>query len=917
VSEFATVNAPTTPGQNNDYIFVADAGNDRIKIIKGADNGEAATNGAGTDYFAGDSRTDYYWLSDGVTTHKSFVAACRAEEGSFNLYTGDASGRTLWTRVNDFSGSGPSDQHYMYNYDTQVIMLGDGDFGDIPTAGDTVLAVYNESIDVLNYGATGTGSGNFNNPQGIVARYNAAQGWYDVYVGDTGNNRVVKLKFYPGSTTNPASVTWVTSWNYGSSVSDLLNDPTDLAVGKDGADKVYLFVCDTGNDRVVVFRDAEAEPTGGGGSTVPAYSSVIGASGTDLGYFANPIGVSAVINGTDLDVYILDSEKGYAAKFQEGVSPDVDADFSNVDPNGYPPNSSYVFQKSALNSGFGVNAPLDSYIKFYYSDSLNATSPILCSNQQVSPDSASFTWVFSSTPSGIPADGSYYLFVKLYSSAGALLASDNSNLGEELIINSDLVQGLSIFDPWDNDRYIYLQNASQKVIHFTIDYPDSIVAVNYSGSYDYSSIEFVSIEEGTAWDNLQNNATVFAADWDNAAGTFSINASVLGSNYGLTAGGIYVAAVATVKAKSSALTVANRYDYSVLNLTGGAMTDYRGTEVSSPALNDLNIRLGYLGDLADPDSSYGTLPHMVPRPDGIIGFEDLVVFTLGWNGLGGVQDPIADIGPTTGMAPNLAANPDGKWNVYDLLAFTQMFTWYLSQSFTSSLPPMVVLGSGFGLISAGSERTGDEMTLSLNSCGVVDLMTVKLTVDYPAERYVFQGAEEGNFLNRDAQSLFFADEKPGRVEIYISRIDSRIPSVSGSGCLAELSFQALDDAPANMDISYELAGASGQLIESGLVGYWGTGLPETYKLEQNVPNPFNPVTKIAFQLPHAGWIKLEVYNILGEQVSVLVDDYLEAGYHSVAWNSLGQQGAPLASGIYFYALTAGDFHSVKKMMLLK
>jgi|GEM_PF-1230372 len=916
-SDFADF-TPGTDAVINDFIFVADAGNDRIKVIKGGDNGEALTNGTDTDYFAGDSRTDYYWISDGATTHKSFVAACRAEESSFYLYTGNASGRTLWTRVNDFSGSGASDRHYMYDYDTQVIMLGDGNYGDIPASGDTVLAVYSESIDVLDYGDTGSGSGKFNNPQGVVARYNSAQGWYDVYVGDTGNNRVVKMKFYPGSTVNPASMTWVTSWNYGSSTSDLLDSPTDLAVAEDGADKVYLFVCDTDNDRVVVYRDADAEPTGDGGSTVPAYSSVIGGPGTDLGEFANPIGVSVVANGNDLDIYVLDAEKGYAAKFMEGLSPDVEVDFSTLDANGYPPNSSYVFEKLSANSAFGINAPAGSYIKFYYSDSLDAVSPTLCSNTQVSPDSAEFTWVFSTTPSGAPADGDYYLFAKLYNSSGALLATDQSSSSEILTIDSDLVQGLSIFDPFDDDRYLYLQNASEKVIHFTIDYPDSVVAVNFTGTFTDTTMEFVSIEEGPAWDNLQYNATVFAADWDNAEGTFSINASVLGSNYGLTAGGIYVLAVATVKAKTAAVTTTNRYEYTKLDITSGAMTDYNGSDISSPALNDLNIRTAYLGDIADPDSAFGTLPNMVPKPDGIIGFDDLVVFTLGWNGLGGVQDPIADLGPTTGTAPNLAANPDGDWDVYDLLAFTQMFSWYLSQDFTSGLAPLVILGgNGSGMIAAGSERTGDDLYLSVNANGIVDLMSAKLVIEYPAERCVFQGLEEGSFLKREAQSIFVADEEPGRVTVYMSRLDERRPAVSGSGNLAELYFTALDEAPVELAVSYELAGANGQLIESGSVGYWGTGLPESYKLEQNVPNPFNPVTKIGFQLPDAGWIKLEVFNILGEQVAVLADDYMEAGYHQVEWNSLNNQGAQLSSGLYFYALTAGDFHSVKKMMMLK
>ncbi len=90
------------------------------------------------------------------------------------------------------------------------------------------------------------------------------------------------------------------------------------------------------------------------------------------------------------------------------------------------------------------------------------------------------------------------------------------------------------------------------------------------------------------------------------------------------------------------------------------------------------------------------------------------------------------------------------------------------------------------------------------------------------------------------------------------------------------------------------------------------GLPLVYKLEQNYPNPFNPSTKIEFALPKQSPVELKVFNILGQEVATLVHETLGQGNHIVTFDAKN-----LASGLYFYRITAGTFTSVKKMMLVK
>jgi len=90
------------------------------------------------------------------------------------------------------------------------------------------------------------------------------------------------------------------------------------------------------------------------------------------------------------------------------------------------------------------------------------------------------------------------------------------------------------------------------------------------------------------------------------------------------------------------------------------------------------------------------------------------------------------------------------------------------------------------------------------------------------------------------------------------------------------------------------------------------GTPQAFSLEQNYPNPFNPTTKISWQSPVGSHQTLKVYDVLGNEVATLVDEYKAAGRYEVEFDASG-----LASGIYFYRIQAGSFVETKKMILLK
>jgi hypothetical protein len=103
--------------------------------------------------------------------------------------------------------------------------------------------------------------------------------------------------------------------------------------------------------------------------------------------------------------------------------------------------------------------------------------------------------------------------------------------------------------------------------------------------------------------------------------------------------------------------------------------------------------------------------------------------------------------------------------------------------------------------------------------------------------------------------------------------------------------------------------------KSIIVSYAG---PTAFALDQNFPNPFNPATKIQYQLPTDSKVTLRMYDVLGREVTTLMNDVQPAGYHDAQWNAVN-----VASGVYFYRMEAqplaggSGFQQIKKLMVIK
>ena len=108
------------------------------------------------------------------------------------------------------------------------------------------------------------------------------------------------------------------------------------------------------------------------------------------------------------------------------------------------------------------------------------------------------------------------------------------------------------------------------------------------------------------------------------------------------------------------------------------------------------------------------------------------------------------------------------------------------------------------------------------------------------------------------------------------------------------------------------ASSNAYFVVTGVRERSTSGVPTSFVLDQNFPNPFNPTTTIHYSLPKGSHVTLRVFNLLGQEVATLIDEFEPAGFRSVQFNA-----SSLASGIYIYSLQAGEFRAARKLLLIR
>ncbi|MGH7451285.1 MAG: SBBP repeat-containing protein, partial [bacterium] len=192
--------------------------------------------------------------------------------------------------------------------------------------------------------------------------------------------------------------------------------------------------------------------------------------------------------------------------------------------------------------------------------------------------------------------------------------------------------------------------------------------------------------------------------------------------------------------------------------------------------------------------------------------------------------------------------------------------------------------------SVGSNEFQDYVTVKYNSAG---------SQQWAIRYYGLANKNDiANAIAVDGAGNVYVTGASAAVNGYYNYVTIKYLATSASSAFAETSF---DDSEFN-----DSDGDTLTEIDKN------TTLPTSYNLEQNFPNPFNPLTTIRFATPTAGKVKLTVFNVRGELVRTLVDGEVAAGYHNITFDA-----SDLASGVYFYRLEARAFTATQKMIVTK
>jgi hypothetical protein len=233
-------------------------------------------------------------------------------------------------------------------------------------------------------------------------------------------------------------------------------------------------------------------------------------------------------------------------------------------------------------------------------------------------------------------------------------------------------------------------------------------------------------------------------------------------------------------------------------------------------------------------------------------------------------------------------------------------------------PTIVSDGSGGAIITWQDPRNGtyDIYAQRVTSDAALPIQLASLTA-----KTLTTGVQlEWTTVSETNNLGFYVERRPQNTGAYTT-VSDLIPGAGTT--LQQHHYQWTDTKVTNGNYNYRLrlVDLSGNAIYSNAItvtvsGVLGVGdkrpLPTEFALQQNYPNPFNPTTVISYQLPVGSYVTLKVYNMLGQEVAMLINGMQEAGYKSVELDA-----SNMPSGLYIYRLTAGTYTSVRKMLMIK
>ena len=309
--------------------------------------------------------------------------------------------------------------------------------------------------------------------------------------------------------------------------------------------------------------------------------------------------------------------------------------------------------------------------------------------------------------------------------------------------------------------------------------------------------------------------------------------------------------------------------------------------------------------------------------DGVVDLKEVLAFLRAWN----TQDPSYDIGPVLGQVPNLRPSPDGRVDFEDLTVLAVMWHWSAEHPLErSEAAGLVALPQGIDehVRWEEYEAAGEPASLLLRLPEHPAVAGLHLDWAFDAKQWTWQQVEILEPLRRGADGvivLSHVDAEAGRVRVDIGRLGGSPVHFDGEEPLVRVLWSARGQHPeAPLSVLCQAWDAEGRmLVAANRVLHLRTGadLPSIYSLEPAAPNPFNPYTLIAYQVPQTGRVRLAIHNVAGQLVRILQDGVLMPGYYQVAWNGRGEGEQRLASGVYFVVMDGQGFRQTRRITLLR
>jgi hypothetical protein len=279
-----------------------------------------------------------------------------------------------------------------------------------------------------------------------------------------------------------------------------------------------------------------------------------------------------------------------------------------------------------------------------------------------------------------------------------------------------------------------------------------------------------------------------------------------------------------------------------------------------------------------------------------------------------------DVGPTVHEIGHRLGlpTPDALIDFEDMMIFAMNYG-AVSPRVVPLLPDVAYEGLSLALVEKG-EAVGGELELALRLDGnSAEVKGLSALLSYDPNELEFLSVRLSDSMASPLGRVFFWHG----TEMGAIRIDAAVMgtgvTIGGSGDVAVVTFRVLGADPMVELAEAVLRGANNEDLEADLVHYAATGgdIPATFRLVQNVPNPFSPSTAIAYHVSETSHVSVRIYSAGGRLVRTLVDADVEPGRYSALWDGASDAGGQVGSGVYFCTMEAGGFEASRKMLMLK